>query len=252
MPTPVTTTATTAAPPPPAAAPSAPAITPLSVPTTFGNSTGIGMNREGLSRGADAADMIDFDPNQQDANLDAAWGDEGSGDGATVADAAETAETEFSSTLAEDDEMQVSKATNLFTMAMQTPQLLNPQTARNRLLRAYGEGGRIAEWEPPPPQGPPPAPPMEAGRISISVAYTDLPGEVQMAVNKQLIASATASGSETVPPDAVPTPEQQSMDELGGLMRSMAADDVAGEGEGGLGTIPPGMVGDAGGSPFVS
>lgn len=74
---------------------------------------------------------------------------------------------EINSTLADDDELNVHKSQVLFSMVMQAPQLFNPARARDTVLIALGEGGRLAEWMPPPPTGPVPPEPAQA-RVNLN------------------------------------------------------------------------------------
>lgn len=65
--------------------------------------------------------------------------------------------SEVGSTLADDDESNVAKATNLFQAALSAPQLFNAEKARDAYLIAMGKGRELKEWVAPPPPPPPPS-----------------------------------------------------------------------------------------------
>jgi hypothetical protein len=64
--------------------------------------------------------------------------------------------SEVGSTLADDDESNVAKATNLFHAALSAPGLFNAEKARDAYLVAMGKGRELKEWAAPPPPPPPP------------------------------------------------------------------------------------------------
>jgi len=83
---------------------------------------------------------------------------------------------EVGSTLADDDEARVSKATMLFQAAMSAPQLFNLEKARDEFLIAHGKGREIAQWAA--PQQPPP-PPETRGSVTFSFKGEMLRPDVQ-------------------------------------------------------------------------
>lgn len=76
--------------------------------------------------------------------------------------------SEVGSTLADDDEGRVVKATNLFQAAMSRPDLFNQEKARDEYLIAMGKGRELQQWAAPPP--PPPVAEMKAN-MSVQVKW---------------------------------------------------------------------------------
>jgi len=85
---------------------------------------------------------------------------------------------EVGSTIADDDETRVAKATNLYQAAMASPNLFNLETARDEFLIAHGKGPEIAKWR---AQPQPPAPEMRSS-LSIAVKFESLSAEAQAEV----------------------------------------------------------------------
>jgi hypothetical protein len=100
-------------------------------------------------------------------------------------------EAEAGSTLADDDEANVTKAQNLFGIAVANPMLFNLTKARDTLLIAFGKGRELEQWAAPPP---PPAPPTEPPKVSLSLKFEALPILAQEKILKDL---------QLLPPDAV-------------------------------------------------
>lgn len=101
---------------------------------------------------------------------------------------------EIGSTLADDDEAKVTKATTLFHSAMQFPQNFNQQKATQELLIAMGKGRELSQWAPP-QQGPPPEPPMNK-TITVSAKWESLTPQ-----EKQAFLNAAHVQIQLVPPD---------------------------------------------------
>mgnify|MGYP001604644271 FL=1 len=76
---------------------------------------------------------------------------------------------EIGSTMADDDESKVAKATNLFQAAMSSPELFNRAKARDEFLTAMGKGRELKQWAAPPPS--PPPPPEIRASITVSVKW---------------------------------------------------------------------------------
>lgn len=89
-------------------------------------------------------------------------------------------EVEVGSTLADDDDTKLSRAQMLFSTAMQSPGLINVQTARDELLIALGKGKEIDKWQTPPPQPPPPEVPKI--NYTVSIPLDKQPQDVQIAL----------------------------------------------------------------------
>lgn len=87
---------------------------------------------------------------------------------------------EIGSTLADDDEAKVTKATNLFQSAMHYPQNFNQQKATQDFLIAMGKGKELAQWAPPAPQ-PQPEPPMNK-TLTISAKWESMTPEEKQAI----------------------------------------------------------------------
>lgn len=85
---------------------------------------------------------------------------------------------ELGSTLADDDEAKVAKATNLFAMLANNP-LANPETLVRDLLIAHGKGPKLAEYM---QQQPPAAPPPIKANMSVSVDMEKLPEATQRVI----------------------------------------------------------------------
>lgn len=79
---------------------------------------------------------------------------------------------EEGSTLADDDEAKVQRAIHLYERAIQAPNLINQEKARDELLIAMGKGRELSEWIPAPA---PTEPPVEPPRLSVSLAFEQLP-----------------------------------------------------------------------------
>lgn len=88
---------------------------------------------------------------------------------------------EAGSTLADDDQGKVEKATYLYSLAAANPNLFNLEKARDEVLIAYGKGRELHEWAAPPPQ-PPPPPQPDPPKMSVSVKFEMLPPLVQEAL----------------------------------------------------------------------
>lgn len=106
-------------------------------------------------------------------------------------------ECEVGSTLADDDEARVVKATNLFQASMARPDLFNQQKARDEYLTAMGKGSELAQWAAPP--APPPGPEVRTS-LSISVKWEEIPAEVQVL----LLQKSGIVDAQQVPPPGVP------------------------------------------------
>ncbi len=100
---------------------------------------------------------------------------------------------ELGSTMADDDEAKVAKATNLFQAAMSRPDLFNLQKARDEFLIAMGKGRELKQWAAPPP--PPPQPPEVKTSMTVSVKWEFL----SEAERQQFLQRA---GVEIAPPSA--------------------------------------------------
>lgn len=114
------------------------------------------------------------------------------------------------STLADDDEAKVTKATNLFQAAMSRPDLFNQQKARDNFLIAMGEGRQLNEWA----AQPAPPPPQEVKTsVSVSIKPEMMPVEVQQSI----LQKAGLIPSPPVPPqEQPPGPEMGAPPEGGG------------------------------------
>ena len=84
---------------------------------------------------------------------------------------------EVGSTLADDDEAKVERATHMLDRALASPQIFNLEKARDEFLIAMGKGRELGEWVPPPA---PKEPPMEPPRASISIPFEKLPTQAQL------------------------------------------------------------------------
>lgn len=89
---------------------------------------------------------------------------------------------ESGSTLADDDESKVGKATALVQVAFSRPDLFNQQTARDEYLVAMGKGRELAKWAAPP--APPPPPPEVKTSLSVAAKWETLAPVVQNEVLK--------------------------------------------------------------------
>lgn len=147
---------------------------------------------------------------------------------------------ELGSTLADDDDTNVNRAMSLFDRAMVAPGLFNPETARERLLIAMGEGQRLQQWMPPP--APPPPPPEMRISASISVKLETLTPEYQQAILAKIMSGEIpAQGSMEAPGEAMgmtPDQQQQAMSEggmEGGMQSAAMGGNMNGGGAGGVG-----------------
>ncbi|HXI85283.1 MAG TPA: hypothetical protein VNL17_14475 [Verrucomicrobiae bacterium] len=90
---------------------------------------------------------------------------------------------EVGSTLADDDEAKVTKATNLFHAATQFPNLLNPKKATQDFIIAMGKGKELQQWAPD-PQPPPPEKEVNTS-LTIAAKWESLtPQEKQAIMNR--------------------------------------------------------------------
>lgn len=106
-------------------------------------------------------------------------------------------EPEVGSTLAEDDEDNLNRATVLFQLAASRPDLFNQMKARNELLIAYKQGHRLEEWNPPPPPEKPPGVEMKIS-TTVNATLEELTPESRSAYERLLVASANSQGANTV------------------------------------------------------
>lgn len=127
---------------------------------------------------------------------------------------------EAGSTLADDDEAKVTKATNLFHAATAFPQYFNVQKATQEFLTAMGKGKELQAWSPPPP--PPPPPPDVRTSITVSAKWESLTEEEKQAflnggkiqiqlvppTDPQLQPAQPPGGDEGMPPGGPPPPGQ--------------------------------------------
>ena len=112
-------------------------------------------------------------------------------------------EVEAGSTLADDDEAKMAKAQNLFQLAVTHPDLVNPQAARDELLRAFGKSREMEKWVPPPP----PPPMEEKPRLNMTVSWKggELPPETQVALLKDAgVDLPPVSPDPSAPPPGMP------------------------------------------------
>lgn len=149
-------------------------------------------------------------------------------------------EPEVGSTLADDDDTNVNRALQLFGTALQSNGLFNLETARERLLVAFGEGKRIQQWMPPP--APPPPPPEMRISASISVKLETLRPEYQEAILAKIMSGEIpAEGTMQAPGPGLPSSpsdQQQAMSEggmQGGMTSAAMGGNVNGGGTGGIG-----------------
>jgi hypothetical protein len=114
---------------------------------------------------------------------------------------------EIGSTLADDDESKVTKATNLFQAAMHFPQHFNGDKASQDFLIAMGKGKELQQWKPQ-PQGPPPDPPANVS-MTISAKWSEMTAEEKQAVVNRAhiqIQLVPPNDPELQPPSQQPTP----------------------------------------------
>lgn len=107
---------------------------------------------------------------------------------------------ELGSTLADDDEANVAKATNLFQMLSGNP-LVNQETITKDLIIAHGKGSRLAEYLQ--PQQDPGPPPIKAA-MSVSVDMEKMPEATQRVIlqNAGITQEAVARAQEQVEQEA--------------------------------------------------
>jgi hypothetical protein len=107
---------------------------------------------------------------------------------------------ELGSTLADDDEANVAKATNLFQMLYGNP-LVNQETITKDLIIAHGKGSRLAEYLQ--PQQDPGPPPIKAA-MSVSVDMEKMPEATQRVIlqNAGITQEAVAQAQEQVEQEA--------------------------------------------------
>jgi len=120
---------------------------------------------------------------------------------------------EVGSTLADDDEARVAKATMLFAEAKASPQLFNLEKARDEFLIAHGKGRELAQWAAPQVEQPPPE---TKGSVSVAVKFDELRPDVQAQIMSKFLGTqveATPSGD---PGQAIATPPGQDPAEAGG------------------------------------
>lgn len=112
--------------------------------------------------------------------------------------------SEIGSTLADDDDAKVDKATKLWNAALQRPDQFNVSKARDEFLIAMGKGKDLQAWAAPPP---PPAPPPEV-KTSMSVAakFELLPAEAQNEILQRTTLIPPAP--EQAPPPGMGAPPQ--------------------------------------------
>jgi hypothetical protein len=109
---------------------------------------------------------------------------------------------EVGSTLADDDEAKVERATMLFERSLQSPHLINPDKARDEFLIAMGKGRELGEWVPPPA---PQEPPVETPRVSLALKFEDLPTAAQVHILlKAGLLPASMQAEEETGPDGQP------------------------------------------------
>jgi hypothetical protein len=110
---------------------------------------------------------------------------------------------EVGSTLADDDEGRVSKATNLFQAAMTRPDLFNQQKARDEFLIAMGKGRELQQWAA--PQQPPPPPEVNAS-LSVSAQWELLSAEErqQLLIRAGVLINAAPAQAMPAGPDGAP------------------------------------------------
>lgn len=126
-------------------------------------------------------------------------------------------EPEAGSTLAEDDEDNLNRATVLFQLAGSRQDLFNQMKARNELLIAYKQGHRLSEWDPPPPPEKPPGVELKIS-TSVTADLAILTPEARSAYERLLIASANSQGATSV---QTPTPEQIEGNDFTNTMKAM-------------------------------
>jgi hypothetical protein len=164
---------------------------------------------------SELADAVEFDRSRYDRNyrsgtdmLRASWV------AAEPLDFQQDGEitAEVGSTLADDDESKVTKAMNLWNMALQRPDLINPAKARDEVLVAMGKGRELQEWQTPP--APPPEPEIKAN-LSVTAKWELLAeSERQQILDKAGIEPDSAQpGSQGAPageaPPGPPPPAEQ-------------------------------------------
>lgn len=126
---------------------------------------------------------------------------------------------EVGSTLADDDEAKVAKATNLFIMLGQRPDV-NQQKLRDDLLIAHGKGRELAQFAVPPP---PPPPPEVRTNISVAVKAELMPTPVQMAIGGVVAQNLGLPPEQGMPaPGGMPTPPSQAVPQ--GPLQEMAGE----------------------------
>jgi hypothetical protein len=113
---------------------------------------------------------------------------------------------EVGSTLADDDEARVGKATMLYGAAMQAPTLFNVAKARDEFLIAHGKGRELAQWAAEPP--PPPPPPEMKSSTSVSWKGEELRADVQAQLLSKLLGVEVPMEGQSPeqPPGPMPPP----------------------------------------------
>lgn len=118
---------------------------------------------------------------------------------------------EAGSMLADDDESRAAVAREMFQAALQFPQAINLEKARDEFLVSHGKRHELNQWIPKPPE---PGPPDMKASTSISVRYEDMSeAEKRQAMarigidsNPQMEGSGPPGGAP--PPQAPPMPPQ--------------------------------------------
>lgn len=120
---------------------------------------------------------------------------------------------ELNSTLADDDEANVAKATAIFQAATARPDLFNQEMARDRFLISMGEGKNLPQWKPKPL--PPPPPPEVRSTLNVAAKWEALSREERQAIlEKGGVISRAAPGG---PPGGPGTPPGGPMGPAGPL-----------------------------------
>jgi hypothetical protein len=124
---------------------------------------------------------------------------------------------ESGSTLADDDEANVVKSQTLWGLAMQRPDIINVQTAAERVLEAMGERQRLQKWmvPPSPPQEEPPK-----RSVSMAMKLEDIPPELRL--------QFMVENGFLKPPPA-PAPDQQQQQAQEPMMPPPGMDEQGGE-----------------------
>jgi hypothetical protein len=109
------------------------------------------------------------------------------------------------STLADDDESQVTKAQTLWQAALTRPDLINPQKARDELLIAMGKGRELQEWATPPT---PPPPPEIRASLNIAAKWEMLSQNERNELLQKAGIQVNVEGGPGGPGPGGPTPPQ--------------------------------------------